>query len=327
VNKKSVGGGPDASGLVVESGALDFGLVWETPDLRWMLPITNTRDTAVQVARFSSTCSCSQISPPSLELAPGETQSVSLTLDLRSAASEEPAKDTLPVSITLTPILTSGGVESKGPSWEVIGRVKRSLRLSTPFVGLGQHSELAQPLQPTKFLVQTCNEIDDLVVSGPSNISIKTLRATNDPRRYELTIQPTNRFRIGHIDQELEIAPTSQGTKLPPRKVSIRGKIVEDIVFSPTEVLFGARSIGTNSSEVVTLRSLTGTAFEVLDVRANGPGVRANPTDAGYLVGMQVLALGQANGSVVFRIRRADGVTRVVPLGVSCFGIEKSSDN
>ena len=64
---------------------LDFGAVWEDAEFDWELPIHNQIGERVYVTDFALSCACLRIEPRSFELAPGETTSLKLKINLLHA--------------------------------------------------------------------------------------------------------------------------------------------------------------------------------------------------------------------------------------------------
>lgn len=72
------------SPLWIDPRDLDFGLVWEDYEFRWIIPIENRGSEPFVIEEFWSSCNCSSVAPRSLTIPPGEKREIRLTLNLTS---------------------------------------------------------------------------------------------------------------------------------------------------------------------------------------------------------------------------------------------------
>ena len=279
--------------------------------------------------RFSSTCECSQVAPASLEIPPGETRRVTLTLDLRSLSREDAAKAITDFAVNLTPILATDP-EQQGPTWRLTARVRRPLLGPPRRIDLGWHSERAQPFEPVSVKVEVAPGIDELRAFG-KGMFVSLARDKKDANRYTLSVSPVGRLQVGEVSGTVMLTPYRQGKALPTHTISASGMVVDDIELSPSGLLLGAQPIGTTRTETVTLRSRTGAKFEVVRVESPGPDTRVEqPTGADVgrrlLVHQKITANGQYAGDIRLTLRDPDGSTRMMDLRVAYFGMDSASE-
>ena len=69
--------------LEVTPESLDFGKVDATTDFPWKLRVTNVSSRTVQIADIRASCGCTQVTPSSFGMEPGESRDVELRMNLR----------------------------------------------------------------------------------------------------------------------------------------------------------------------------------------------------------------------------------------------------
>jgi len=106
--------------VVADENFLSFGETWDDPAFSWIVPIRNTTNEDVEIARFATSCSCGKIEPSSLTVPARGTAELHLTLDLRSPQSgpDGSAKD---FQVYVQPQITKGPGPQSG--WVVHGKV------------------------------------------------------------------------------------------------------------------------------------------------------------------------------------------------------------
>jgi hypothetical protein len=104
-------------------------------------------------------------------------------------------------------------------------------------------------------------------------------------------------------------------------------RIVDDVEFIPAVVSFGPRSLHQKMEQVVILRSITVTPFEVVGVEFDATAVSVVHTSSDSLesrfsIARESVALGEQSELVEFLIRSGDGgEPRRVPVVLSYFGL------
>ncbi len=326
--QKYIGGGGEGSSLVADPTALELGEVWESDAHRVEVPLTNKGETTITISRFATTCSCSSVEPTSIEIPPGETRRVVMALDLQPSSREEADKPTTDFSVDLTPFL-AGEPEQQGPTWQVTARVRRPLLRTPRQIDLGWHSERAQPFEPVLVTVDIAPGIDGLKAFG-TKMLVSLNRDKKGTSRYILSVTPIGPLQVGEVSGFVRLTPYRKGEALPSRTISVRGRVVDDVELTPTGVLFGTQSIGTTRTETVTLRSLTGTDFELVKVESRGVDTRVERStgaDANrrLLVHQKITAIGQYAGEIHLTVQDKDVSMRRIELPVMYFGTAAST--
>lgn len=106
--------------LVVADADLHFGEPWAQRGFQWTLPVRNVSAFDVEVLEWEPSCgACTNVAPPSLVVAAGETRDVTVTLDLTKRRAVEGDAASYPFAVALRPIVKlreGGGRRAGGPS-------------------------------------------------------------------------------------------------------------------------------------------------------------------------------------------------------------------
>lgn len=305
---------------------LDFGEVWEDPHFSLTLPITNCRAQDIEVKRFSKSCNCSEIEPPTLTIPAWQTREVRLILDLTSTKPGESDAAVRNFEVNISPEIPN---ERQTMWWTVHGRVRAVMQGELPKIDMGNVSGLSQSLPVKRATLTTRRVVHSLKASCTSpnfDVKVEKRSAPND-NQFDVIVAMKKRAKPGAIHGAITVVPeSSNGDRLPARQMELLGHIVSDIATSPSSVFFNSCALGTAKTETVTLHSLTGQSFAVTGTRCEGDGLavekRAITSGGGHAfeVKQKVAWSGEQNGKVFFRIRRPDGSEEEVVVAVSYFG-------
>jgi hypothetical protein len=316
---------PQAIGLHVDPECLDFGEAWEDSHFSWVLPIENRSSSDIAIERFYNSCVCTEITPSSLLVPPGQTRDVLLTINLRDDRKLE-AKYDFEVGVAAI-VAGDGGQASQ--EWVVRGRVRRAVEFDPLVVDFGRHSEREQPLPPKRVRVKDLAGVESLAVNGsPDGFTVQVNRPAEDPSRFDIEIVPKAALPVGRCTFDLSIAPVQAGGKrLPARKLPVCGWVVPDLEASPSEVLLGAVAVGESAEATIAIRSLTGQAFTVEGWRCSSDRVsvvREGMGAGGPMFRVRwvcVKSAGQQQEEALFRIAAGGKAETVVAVPVKCIGV------
>jgi hypothetical protein len=308
---------------------LDFGEVWEDTNFSMVLPITNHRGQDIEIKQFVKSCNCSQIEPPSLTIPAWETREIRLLLDLTAKKPAEFAAPVRDFEVSLSPEIPG---EKRSIWWKIQGRVRSVMQSDLPQIDFGNVSESSQSLPVKRTTLTTRDLVQNLAASSSSSQFAVTVekRSSGKSNQFDLVVALKDAKKRGALACSVTVIPElSDGSRLPPRQLEVRGRIVSDIEASPAGVLFNACRVGTSKTETVTLRSLTGQAFTVTDMKCEGNGLsvqrRGSASKGGGLafeVTQKAESNGEHNGKVIFRISRSGGKDEEVVVPVSYFGFK-----
>lgn len=319
------GGGNTERGptLTVLDDSLDFGEVLEDEKFGWTIQITNPGTEDLHVRDFSSSCTCTSITPESLVIPAGESRAVRLTLDLTHNTSNATPEETRDFTVYLAPVL-DGEPPRRLDNWTLRGKVRPVLRLERASVDFGHTGEFEQPLTvqrvtthaslPLERIEASCNSVD---------FTARMQRSGDDPARFVLSVQPSKELPVGPFSGRVTLhCFTKAAGPICVKSLPFSGTILSDLQASPPALGFGVRRVGETLEETVTLTSRTRRRFRVQAVEVQGDGFSAErinsaaPTAPSFCVKAAILSEGDVEGR--FRaVAEYDGLGRrelLIPL-------------
>jgi hypothetical protein len=309
--------------LICSEQSLDLGTVWETDALVCELPLANTGGEIVKIARFVNSCSCTDLQPRQLEIAPGATATVALTIDLRSAKAPSDPLATSEFSVFLQPCTANGEPLA---DWKLSARVRRAFALSEPVIELGELTERT-PFVPVQITGRMAEGIERIEIVS-ENPAIQVTQQTSGDGTFTLRVQPTAELPRGFGTAKLRCTPIEVGGKrLVPTTVPVRWNVVPEIIVSVPQVLFGSMKRGERVEETLELSSRTKKPFRVERASTTMPGLGIVPVKEAspptYRLMQAVEKLGQQSGVVTFQIRYGDGSTSHLDVPITYLGQER----
>lgn len=323
-------------GLVVESGSLELGTIWESLTHVHDLTVLNQSNKPIHIIGWESTCNCATVVPDSIVVPASSCVSIQVNIDfsIKAPAAIEQGQS-WKFQVRLTPLVQGANEALRGPDWVLHGDVRRLLHVDSLTQYIGVCSEDALPAI-AEFDVFTAHplarlEVDqDLLVSGWR----VDICAKQNPERYSVLVQTPERLGLGMADCRVRLIPVSESREedLPFKDVQVRGEICQDIVARPSTVMLGAGEIGSYIEEHFYLESLTEKTITDEQVIVNGEGVSVESVHREkdkclYSVTQKILLEGEQTNFVTFVIKSALGVRdeiRVV-LPVRYYGLKKSA--
>ena len=304
--------------LHVPNARLNFGEVWESDHFEWILPVHNRGTTSVAVTGIAGSCQCTTVEPQQFTLAAGQTINVRVAIDLRDKAKSKPEAGSRPFSVVLTPLIKIEPGEKRTPTeWTIAGRVRPVIH-SPKEVYLGSHSDLRPNLFPSSIVVESFVPLQALnaTIDHPS-VEFAVIKDSAVPNRYriDLRAKPEAAFALGEFASVLTLQPiASDSGVLPTNRILLTGRILADVQADPPEILLPTRPVGDVVHDVVTLRSLTGSPFQIEGFRATGMGIAIEPSGEGntFRVKLDLQSIGAHRGSVAFDVRTKDRVYQQV---------------
>jgi hypothetical protein len=307
--------------LICKPSDLEFGSVWEQAAFTLDLPVSNRSSQTVTVADFANSCACSEISPRSFTVEPGQSQTVRVTIDLREQPKGNLDLSDRPFQVDIHPRTASGHYVG---SWAVRGRVKPLLRLAKPVIDLGEWSGRQTP-RP-------------LVLEGVHAPEVRILRATCADSRISVAVERSerDRFRLTATAPKLPEgmvaslvafhAEDAEGKTLPQVRVPLRLSVLSDIEVSPPQILLGNRRVGETAEDVFTLRSRTGVGFRVTQVEIHGDAIdikldaKVPPHPLAYRVRQPIGRSGEMKSSIRLHIQYNSEESVIREVAVLSFG-------
>lgn len=261
--------------IIADPHALDLGEVWLSDQYTIAVPMKNVTDEPVEVTSFRSSCNCVQVSPAEVTLLPGETVTVSVTLDLRVGAPMESRGHTRLFDANITPV-TRNSASGQYQSWEVKGCVK------SPFITSG-----AEPLEfikgqpePRAIEIESLATLSSVDVCARTDIAAVSANLNHDGRRCQIQITPRLAVPSGeHVFAALVSGETEDGQSFEEIPVTFLLRIRDDVICTPSTVVWGFQPVGTDLTSELKLESLSGEPFAV-HVQSPGDKVAVDPMSA-----------------------------------------------
>jgi hypothetical protein len=324
-------------GLVVSPEHLDLGEVWESGAFELGLPIQNVSDREIEIDGFETSCNCTKITPSRLLIPAHEAREAHLTLDLtaRPKSGRTPEGEVLPAAstnargfaITIRPKvkdLQSGRIEG----WKVTARVRSAVRLNASEVSFESTSRLALPRASKTVMATDLVGVERLTVTSSSpNILVTIERPIGEDRDYNVRVRPSTRVPIGSFQAEVRIVPwLANGKELPAVTFPVSCEVVPDVQAIPANLAFGVQPIGTVVRGSFTLRSRTGSPFQVRRVQTTGERVSVSKqADATggvvYVVQQEVVKADDQRSVITLEVRAADGTVERLNVEASHYGL------
>lgn len=302
--------------LAIADGRNHFGTVWESDQFIYVLPIVNEDDQPITVEDVRLSCSCMSVVPNTFTLSPGERIELRVRIDL--TAKKRPSEEAV---FELAPLVRRGTEPQVRLRWPLRGTVQQFIRLDRPPT-FGRKS-LSAPESPVVLRAKTAVPVPDgfdVQVSHPA-YTVSVMSDTSDGRSHTVRITHTGPRTVGEVELDVTLRPRSNEKRtLPVSVIPVRWQVVHDVEALPPDVSAGGVRVGTTAAHRVSLASLTGASFKVVDWTVNGEGLTVERAGQEFVIRHTCQTAGMNAGRVSFRVSAADG-EYVVPVEVSCLGI------
>lgn len=310
------------SALTVSPHHLDLGDVWEHPNLTWLLPIQNSSTSDIEITGFTSSCNCTDLTPPSLTVPARQTVDVRLTIDLTKRP--HPDLDQWPFDVELVPQLRAGLPNHKG--WTIRGRVSRAFKFSPPSLDFEENLVRGKPLQSRTVDVECLEKVEDFTAACvPPFARVHVTRLGRAPDKFQLRIMPQDSLPGGGFSFEVRTLGVTPTRQTIPGVLPVVGRLLEDIHAIPESVAF-ANPVGEIHHEVCVLRSRTGKKFEITGFKPDSDSLSVTPLGmivAGWpalRLSQRVVQPGHHENQLRIFLTSEDGTAREVSVSVTYHG-------
>lgn len=263
----------DAQFLYVDPLFLDFGEAWEADEFRWILPIQNRSSSDVHIDGFASSCRTMRADPEKLAIPARTTVEVSLTFRTSffqpsgcgGRRHSDYSETVRHFEAFVVPITTQRSVAWE--PWRLRGTVRKFLAFSSYRLDFGNCSQKggesyrattrATPLVPLVLKSAKC--------SAPyATVDLGT-RDTGSPFNVHVRLSgtvPSGRFAFA---VHFEVASPG-GEDFPVLSVPVFGNSVPSVRAIPGCISSKPAGVGTRLLERVTLQSVDGTLFDIVNI-------------------------------------------------------------
>lgn len=323
--KKPVSNG----GLQIPESSLEFGEIWDSTTFPWTVSIENPTDRDIRVEKFSTSCSCVQIEPQSLNVKAGETATVRLTLNLTAAQLGEGNRAYF--SAGLIPHLEG----SPGPEtgWTIKGRVRKGwLRAEPSLVDFGEDIIKGDklPTRRVKLLADPAvRDLTPLVDDPDLAVRVTSTSYAGGKSEYEFEVLPRPTLTTGYLTSMIKVRATfANGGQAELAPVTVRGIVRLPVEVIPDPLLLGQQDLDRTVEAVVWLRSIHSAALTVTRVEAPTADVAVLPlapnasgTEHHYRIRLRIKNVGLQRTTVNFFAQEAGTKTVwLAPLSITYYG-------
>jgi hypothetical protein len=336
LNRRDNASAETIQGLFIAAERLDFGEVWEQHEFSWTLPIENRSDNDVRILGFSCCSGRVESMPPDLTIPAHGREDVSLTIDLTGRTTREtksylpegsgtrsPARnDLLPLKFELGIRPRIEGAPDEGLAWLLSGRVRRVLGLAPAVLDFDTSLTRGQTFVPRVVIVTQHRSLASLCCHCDPSYGSAVLRDASS----RLEICPSQSLPIGPFAFDVILqGTTSQGEKLPPLRLPVRGQVLHDVEPIPSSLFLGAAFAGQTLTVNLILRSRTGRPFVVEDIHSSNPDLTVDAipqtslTTWTYCISQRVRGEGAQTRRIDFVVRSDGDDLGIIPVNVSFY--------
>jgi hypothetical protein len=316
-------------GVRLPEGAVDFGEAWESNDFSVPIRLSNTSRKDARITGFFGSCLCVAVKPETLTIPAQGQADVTVRLDLRSRTFKEAQSSERDFEVYIRPQVEGCNAVTEN-TWAVRGRVKKAVTLSDPQVLFPELLVRGQQGPKRGIQVSAVDPHFKLQVeSKPSQCAATVKRSRRDANKYELQVELNQSLPPGPFLGSVNLRVVGHNGKLiTSLPVTVRATIVEDVIACPARILLGTRPIGDRPSEIVTLQSLTGCAFELegIDTAAEEVSAKRLNNEAGggkvlVRIDCRVSKRGSQAAAVKLRVTRRNKPALSISVPVEYYGV------
>ena len=307
------------SPLYVAPNEFDFGVGWEQGSHKHAFTLHNRTAQPIAITQWRTSCTCTDITPHTLEIPARGSASVAVTINLSAAYSAKADSPDQRLSISVEPILFSGVATQT--AWTFSGKARR---IFVEYPSISGTLDYLEPPKPRTILFKTHFPLTDADVTSSSPLlraSIRTL--DGEAKSHQIDVSLVGDLTLGRFDSSLKLTGRSLGQDLPELPIPVIVDVLADVFAEPPFIHFGIVESELPSRQSLKLRSRHQRPFDVLEVQSPWPTLTVNhrsmepgePADV-----FDAVVADPENhsrgGKVVFTIRQ-ERKTYSIPVGVT----------
>lgn len=321
-------------GLAVAAADLDIGEVWEEKGIAWRLPVHNQTTWHIEIHDIQQTCGCTDIKPRRLSIAPGETATLELTLDLTHRTYSDHGQARRQFSVVLYPVMNPKARQRLG--WELHGTIVSRVTLDKLAVDFGERpihggTPVTQKVMATVHV--PCQRLE--VAVKPEVAAVTAIPQKDDKRKFEIILAANPDLPPGKIQADVQIfAVSPSGEKALGVTLPISGIMQPEVRLLPAQLILEAKPVGEMSEAVVTLQGVPDAKVAVDHIEIDSPDVHVEPMKVegipaghAFRVRQKVAKAGELVSEVRFVIRKPEKKLITLPVQVCSRGEALSAVN
>ena len=178
------------SPLFVKPASLNFGAVPANPKFAWSVPVQNRSKERIVLDAIKTSCSCTVIGSQKIDLEPGQTRTIDLTLDLTGKTTQ--GRSPRPFGVT---IIAESSASHLSYQWTLEGKVLDVIQLSSRRIDLGELIRGRPSVMGTRIEVSTTSPLNRVDAQESPGIRVNKL-ATSTPERigFEILADPQEKL-------------------------------------------------------------------------------------------------------------------------------------
>jgi hypothetical protein len=288
--------------LIIDKAQLDMGRIWEIPDFKYPITLTNASNKPLHITSFHASCSCTSIEPNSFKLLPFESGTLNLTFDLTHRPNREDAS-TASFDVEIQPVFGSKIPQQK--AWHFFAEVIRAYSASPASIDFEDTLTRGQPFASRHVRLTSAVEIADLHESGAHpGIQITVTRACRQPDVFDLEVNPQADLPAGRLAMNMHFVGLTPDGAQVPGAIPVLGRVLEDVYASPEAIVFGARPLYTTVEDTLLIQSRTDKILWLTKTSSDDPEVKtillptARSGCLAFKVSQRVSRQGSSRGTV-----------------------------
>jgi hypothetical protein len=200
-----------------------------------------------------------------------------------------------------------------------------TFHLNPPVLSLGDHSEKEGTIEGTVD-VMALPDVRSVECEGNARWDVEVQAPDESRKGYRLKVRSKSKFGLEEIREKLTVTVRREnGELLPVKELAVVGKVVQDVVADPPQILFGRQTCGDSGTETVSFRSLTGAGFHVRPLASEGEGLKVVALGSGlgkFSVTMAIELEGKQSAVARFVVQEPDGTEYEVAVPVRYYGVK-----
>lgn len=264
---KTIPGAILGRSLEVAPDALDLGVVDPDASIQHTISISNRASFPIAISDFQTSCQCTAVSPASLTIAPGRSESVDVHVHIPRIATRgiDGIVSQREVTVQVMPVING----ERGATWNLTARVYQPFQVPDWRISLGDVSHSAPRRlehRATVYVPESLNDVSGY--SDPPLAQLTVVRSETDPRQYLVTIvsEPSDlsSLSLGRHVFKVHMQGTDQRAEI------IRGnafecsvRVVPDVAASPESLVLQTLKDRPGLAGRLQLHSRSGSQFQV----------------------------------------------------------------
>ncbi|HEY7426950.1 MAG TPA: hypothetical protein VH682_22130 [Gemmataceae bacterium] len=318
-------------GLSIEPVELNLGEVWEDPDFTALVQLRNTSDHDIAVSKFSTSCTCSGIEPPSPVVPAKGSVPLKVKMDLTHSLPHAWGVERRPFSLAIHPIVTGGEAPN---GWEITGIVRSRVSLSDLRLEFADQCTHAGPAVRRKVRATAYLPLAALEATPQPHVAsvhIEPLRES--PGEYEIVIAPDPNLPVGAFQFKVPVtAVAPEDVRYRCATIQVCGEMQPSTRIVPGVVLLGEHSLGGEAAAEVSVRFPDRSGWAVDRVVVESPHLKLTPNGSFadgapcYRVTQKIVECGDRESKATFVVAKGGGEWETVELKIRYHGVALKGD-